>query len=308
MAGQPRFALTGSIACGKTTFVRFLKEAGVRVLDADDVVHELEAPGGAAVEAIAAQFGGAVRTADGGIDRKRLAQIVFCGDDAAAKRSRLENILFPLVRERLLAFDGVCVVPLLYECGWERDYDNVICLASSEEKQIERMVKTRGYTEEEAKARIAAQMLALVKMQRANISFLNDGSIEELRGHAWALAGHLVHTWHPLDGADFAERALTVAKDGSWSGAPLDWLGGAARSALVAYYINAIRLATSAEEREAINNRTRAIFSALLALPLGHDAADDIANWQGKVLRQIELMERKIQCGICDGRSNAGTF
>ena len=96
-----RIALTGGIACGKSTLAKFLRELGIRLLDADDVVHELEAPGGAAVPAIVARFGAGVLAADGSVDRPKLAGIVFA--DAAARRD-LEAILFPLVRSRLQAF------------------------------------------------------------------------------------------------------------------------------------------------------------------------------------------------------------
>ena len=96
-----RIALTGGIACGKSTLAKFLRELGIRLLDADDVVHELEAPGGAAVPAIVARFGAGILAADGSVDRPKLAGIVFA--DAAARRD-LEAILFPLVRSRLRAF------------------------------------------------------------------------------------------------------------------------------------------------------------------------------------------------------------
>ena len=96
-----RIALTGGIACGKSTLAKFLRELGIRLLDADDVVHELEAPGGAAVPAIVARFGAGVLAADGSVDRPKLAGIVFA--DAAARRD-LEAILFPLVRSRLRSF------------------------------------------------------------------------------------------------------------------------------------------------------------------------------------------------------------
>ena len=74
-----RIALTGGIACGKSLVAKFFHELGVQTLDADDVVHELEAPGGAAVSAIVSRFGQSVLTPDGGIDRSQLAEIVFSG-------------------------------------------------------------------------------------------------------------------------------------------------------------------------------------------------------------------------------------
>jgi len=123
-----RIALTGGIACGKSLLARYLSEMGVRTIDADDVVHELEASGGAAVAPIVAQFGESVRAASGGIDRQRLAEMVFgrsrtaggqdsrtigqqeesppgrAGRPRPAARAALESILFPMVRKRILEF------------------------------------------------------------------------------------------------------------------------------------------------------------------------------------------------------------
>ncbi|MBQ6340846.1 MAG: dephospho-CoA kinase [Kiritimatiellae bacterium] len=101
-----KIALTGGIACGKSLFAKFLRELGIHVIDADDVVHELEAPGGAAVPAIVSRFGSDVLAADGGIDRPALAARVF--SDATA-RADLESIVFPLVRAR---FREAARVPL----------------------------------------------------------------------------------------------------------------------------------------------------------------------------------------------------
>ena len=82
-----KIALTGGIACGKSMFAKFLRELGIRVIDADDVVHELEAPGGAAVPAITRLFGDGVLAPDGGIDRAKLAEIVFLGGQSLEPRA-----------------------------------------------------------------------------------------------------------------------------------------------------------------------------------------------------------------------------
>ena len=119
-----RIALTGGIACGKSLLARYLSNMGLAIIDADDVVHELEAPGGAAVEPIVERFGRDVLAPDGGIDRRRLAEAVFGGIEkgelrmenssvggppslAAAARRDLEAILFPMVKRRIDEFlDG----------------------------------------------------------------------------------------------------------------------------------------------------------------------------------------------------------
>src|SRR3954454_23689532 len=96
--------LTGNIACGKSTVLELLRERGAQVLDADRVTHELQAPGQPVYHAIVAEFGSGILAApDGPIDRRALGTIVFA--DPAALR-RLEQIVHPAVRERIMALVG----------------------------------------------------------------------------------------------------------------------------------------------------------------------------------------------------------
>ena len=198
-----RIALTGGIACGKSTLAKFLRELGIRLLDADDVVHELEAPGGAAVPAIAARFGAGVLAADGSVDGPKLAGIVFA--DAAARRD-LEAILFPLVRSRLRAFTSeaarrgrppstaplyIAIIPLLFESHWEGDYDIILAITSPLECQIHRMMRTRGYSRVQAEARLAAQMPVAEKAARADFVVVNDSTHEHLKDEARRLVAWL---------------------------------------------------------------------------------------------------------------------
>lgn len=198
-----RIALTGGIACGKSTLAKFLRELGIRLLDADDVVHELEAPGGAAVPAIVARFGAGVLAADGSVDRPKLAAIVFA--DAAARRD-LEAILYPLVRSRLRAFTSeaarrgrppstaplyIAIIPLLFESHWEGDYDIILAITSPLECQIHRMMRTRGYSRVQAEARLAAQMPVAEKAARADFVVVNDSTREHLKDEARRLVAWL---------------------------------------------------------------------------------------------------------------------
>ena len=191
-----KIALTGGIACGKSTLAKFLAELGIRVLDADDVVHALEASGGEAVEPIRARFGDGVIARDGGVDRKALADVVFA--DPSARRE-LEDLLFPRVRRILLDFASqsdatalhISVIPLLFESHWESDYDIIIAIASPERIQIERMMKTRGYTRAQAEARLAAQMPVAEKAARADFAVVNDSTTTHLRDEAQRLVSWL---------------------------------------------------------------------------------------------------------------------
>ena len=203
-----KIALTGGIACGKSLFAKFLRELGIHVIDADDVVHELEAPGGAAVPAIAARFGAVVLAPDGGIARPALAARVFA--DPAA-RADLESILFPLVRSRLREAAGVPlprntpsargsgtlaasswqitihIIPLLFESHWETDYDILLCIASPVDLQIDRMMTARGYSRAHAEARLAAQWPVAEKAARCHYTVMNDSTPEHLRDEAQRL-------------------------------------------------------------------------------------------------------------------------
>ena len=212
-----RIALTGGIACGKSLAAKFFRELGVQTLDADDVVHELEAPGGAAVSAIVSRFGQSVLAHDGGIDRSRLAEMVFAGGAqlvATDARRDLEAILHPLVRQRLLDFASAAfhvdlqppttnsqlstlnlrlsIIPLLFESHFESDYDTILCVSSTEDRQIDRMMRTRGYTRAQAEARLAAQMPMAEKAARADWTIQNDSTVEELKAEVQRCAAWLI--------------------------------------------------------------------------------------------------------------------
>lgn len=189
-------ALTGGIACGKSLFGRLLAEAGAEVVDADDVVRSLHAPGGAAAREVARIFGSEYVAADGSTDRSRLAGLVFA--DAAARR-RLEEFVHPLVRSALLAWKNAppsgarvraAQIPLLFESEWRRDWDLAVTVETSDEEVRLARLAERGLSREEALARIASQLPASRREALADVVVRNDGSVDALR----ALARRLVQT------------------------------------------------------------------------------------------------------------------
>ncbi len=173
------FGLTGGIACGKSTAEACFRACGCAVLDADAVVRALEAPGGAAVGAVAAAFGAGMVGADGGVDRRALGALVF-GD--AAARARLEGIVLPLVRREAEAWlaglpaEALAVfsAATLYEQGWDLGWRGVVCVMASEATQVRRLMGARGLTMAEARARLAAQMPPAEKARRADWVLDND--------------------------------------------------------------------------------------------------------------------------------------
>ena len=161
-----RIALTGGIACGKSLVAKFLNEFGVETIDADDIVHDL-IPDPA--------------------ERKRIAAEVFGNE---AKRKELEARLHPLVKGRIEEWfvDAartprlrLAIIPLLFETHWDADYDIICCVRSERDLQISRMMTTRGYTREEAEARLAAQMPVEEKAAKSHYVIQNNGTSDELK-------------------------------------------------------------------------------------------------------------------------------
>ena len=116
-------------------------------------------------------------------ERRKLAKVVF--EDEAARKA-LEARIHPLVKVRIdefLSGGGLraAVVPLLFEVQWERNFDIICAVVSTKENQVSRMVATRGYTLQEAEARLAAQLPVEEKARRAHYTVRNDATAAELK-------------------------------------------------------------------------------------------------------------------------------
>lgn len=180
-----RIAITGGIASGKSLFTRYLRELGIEILDADTVVHQMEATGGAAVKPLTQILGRGVLAVDGGIDREAVAALIFSN---AELRHQVNALLHPMVREVLLQWVAasqdkirVVVIPLLFEAGWESEWELIICLDVEREVQLERLIKHRKMSRTRAEQRIAAQMPLEEKAAKSDIVIENNGSTEELK-------------------------------------------------------------------------------------------------------------------------------
>jgi dephospho-CoA kinase len=181
-----RIGLTGGIASGKSTVARLFAEAGVPVIDLDDVAREVAQPGETGLAAIVAEFGPEVLDAGGALDRARLRARVF--DDPTARR-RLEQLLHPRILEatvRQAAAAGgpyqVIVVPLLVESGLQGWLDRVLVVDCPVETQIERLLARDAGSEAQARAMLAAQASREQRLAVADDVILNDGPPERLPG------------------------------------------------------------------------------------------------------------------------------
>ncbi|WP_181795698.1 dephospho-CoA kinase [Streptomyces sp. WELS2] len=186
--------LTGGIGAGKSEVSRLLVEHGAVLIDADRVAREVVAPGTPGLAAVVEAFGPDVLAADGGLDRPRLGSIVFADPE---KLAVLNAIVHPLVRDRsrelesAVPEDAVVVhdVPLLTENGLAPLYDVVIVVDASPTTQLDRLVRLRGMTEEDARARMAAQATREQRREIADIVIDNDVPLDALRervAEVWA--------------------------------------------------------------------------------------------------------------------------
>jgi dephospho-CoA kinase len=200
-ARPPLVAVTGGIACGKSAFGRALAASGADVADTDEIVHRLQRPGQPLALAIGQAFGPECLRSDGSVDRPALARIVF---QDPAQLKRLNALSHPLVRrvvqdwcrEPSGAWLKACLIPLLFETGWESDWNWTLCVACSPETQLKRLLE-RGLTAEDARRRIAAQASPEEKAARADIVIRNDGSLDDLRRSVETLRRRLQESLHP---------------------------------------------------------------------------------------------------------------
>ena len=176
--------LTGGIGMGKSMSARFLCEHGAQAVDTDELAHQLVAPGQPALAEIQTVFGRNVVAPGGQLRREELAHIVFA--DPAA-RKKLEAILHPRIQERWLAQIetwrredrplAVVVIPLLFETKTESRFDKTACVACSEAHRRKRLSE-RGWTPEQIRLRIAAQMPVGEKIGRADFVIWTEGDFE----------------------------------------------------------------------------------------------------------------------------------
>ena len=195
--------LTGGVGCGKSTVAKILTRLGVPVLDTDAVAHELLLPGSPVLERVISEFGETYRNGNG-LDRRKLGKRVFADRKAL---ERLNALMHPDVfqwmhqwlEETLAGHEqAVVMIPLLFETGAERWCDAVITVAADEHVVLQRLAD-RGWTETEARARMAAQLPLAEKVRRADAVIWNNEGLD-------ALSQAVTNIWNTMQCGKEAEQ------------------------------------------------------------------------------------------------------
>jgi dephospho-CoA kinase len=184
-------ALTGNIAAGKSTVTALFRGWGAGIVDADQVVRDLQRPGTEVFAQIVKRFGTEILTPEGEIDRAGLRKMILADTRA---RSDLNGIVHPAVRaqrEALVAAARaagskiiVADIPLLFEAANPAEFDAVVLVDAPEGVRLNRLVTMRGLPPEEAERLMAAQMPSVGKRPLSQFIIDNDGDRAQLERRA----------------------------------------------------------------------------------------------------------------------------
>ena len=179
--------LTGGIASGKSTVVEMIKDAGYKVIDADLLVHDLQAKGGRLYQALLDWLGEAILLSDGELNRPKLGQLIFSSEEMRHQSAEIQG---KIIREELAAKRDCLAkeedvffmdIPLLIENDYQDWFDRIWLVVVSPEVQRQRLMKRNHLSAEEADMRIASQMPLSEKLPYASLVIDNNGSIDDLK-------------------------------------------------------------------------------------------------------------------------------
>ena len=176
-------AISGTMASGKSTVLSYLNQLGYPTINCDIINAQLQRVNEKGYLKIVESFGQDILNDNKEINRKKLASIIF---NDIEKKKILESIMHPLILEKIYEIRDqhsfvFIEVPLLYELGWEKYFDEDWLITCDESLCIERCIQNRNMTKEEVQARLNHQMSKESKMKKAKIVIENNGNIQELQ-------------------------------------------------------------------------------------------------------------------------------
>jgi len=192
------YGLTGGIGSGKSTVAQLFSELGARIVDTDQISHQLTQANGAAIPAIYETFGAEYLDTQGALDRAKMRELVFAHP---SEKKRLESILHPLIlaQSKEQAFSAtdapytLLIVPLLFESGRYHDWlQRVIVVDCPELQQVERTTQRNGLTESTVRAIMSQQIDRAQRLRLADEVIRNDGSMDALREQVNKLHARLI--------------------------------------------------------------------------------------------------------------------
>jgi len=187
--------LTGGIGCGKSTALKIFSGLDWSTFDSDLICHGLyEDRQGKVFKAVSDKWGSRILDEEGLIDRRAVADIVFSDSRELAW---LNSVVHPAVLEkaREMAEERTWAmfdVPLLFEAGWEKEFDLTITVWSTPEIQRERL-ESRGWSESEIDRRMESQMPADEKLGKADFGIVNNGGTDQLLRQCMMINEKLKH-------------------------------------------------------------------------------------------------------------------
>ncbi|MCI6271746.1 MAG: dephospho-CoA kinase [Erysipelotrichaceae bacterium] len=179
-----KIAITGTIASGKSTFCNIIRQMGYPVFDSDNYAKLVYHKNNPIYNEIVKLFKEEILDENREINLKIVAKIIF---ENEYKRKELEKLIHPFV------LNGInnmieksndfffAEVPLLFESGFDKYFDEIILVTCDKEIALERCIKDRGYTKEEALSRLNSQIDAKYKIERADYVVYNNGTISDLK-------------------------------------------------------------------------------------------------------------------------------
>ena len=183
--------LTGGIGSGKSSVAKLFKDLQVPVFDTDVIARELVEPGQPALNEIRKIFGDDILLSDGTLDRQKLKERIF---DDNTSRKKLESILHPRIREKLLLLINRCttpycvaVIPLLVEHNWQKIVDRVLVVDVDEHVQYQRVLQRDNLSEEIIQKIINSQVSRKKRLSAADDIIHNDGNLDDLKRKVEAL-------------------------------------------------------------------------------------------------------------------------